>query len=1084
MKVNIPKKQLDPKQIELCNLFEKIGNELCSFYIDIHRVKTNNELHTRTPISAHLARELDGGLRDIFANRKEAKEYCNCKKPSFKDNICSCCSKIKKPTHKETISQMLNLKIEHEIVKKWHELTQKFPSLAHRNNVYGDPRNFAEFESIWKEYEELLKYAFGSSSDVLNRIDSLIKEDFPAPKVKNSLSGLIKESPFEPYFFSNLKKVKWLKPLNEVGFFNPADNPKPKLTEDGKGYYILSWSVFRYLEWVSENLPTDNENVVKELVSIIDAIINYRGEKGERIQNFRTDFGIFKILNNIPSDYIKEEHIDFIQNSLDINFHGGLIGSELSKGFITKLIQENNKKLLLKLIDIICSFKKINNSIEPLIEEYWFAELIKKHKDELAKYSGKDIIEIIITKINEIKKEDTNSFSVAWIPTIEAHEQKSFPERYESQLIDLLVECLVNLTNENLVQKTKDLLKNKIDILKRIGFYLINLKFDLLKDLFFALDYNPLEDFYSKHELYELLESNATTFSDDQVDIIIKWIENKKYYLDGVKDEEKESVLAYRKKEWYLALVASTNKSVQENYTKYNEINDTKPEHPGFVSWSTTWMGESTPMEEFQIEKSTVDELVKAIKNFKEEDKGFKKPTVRGFADTIQKDVEKQPSKYYESLDKFKEVDLAYVCSIVRGFINICRKNNDKKEGEIIALDWEKILNFLNGQIDDSFWKMESHGEFNYRDWFISEVANLIEDGTKHDRTAFDVKLLPIAKEILLKLTKHDIFYPINGDDYVSFALNSTEGKILDAMLNYSLRVYGVVEKKWDEDIKKYFTEKITEKKYIEVFTIVGQYLPQFNTLDKKWVASYFDLIFPLGDLNILKASISGLFFNSTVYSNFYSLFKEKGIYKSLLDSWEENNNNLNESLLRHICLGYAEKWEEIKDTTLIKELLGKYDALEEVVRFFWIIAKNIKQDYIARVKELWKYISNNNQDTPINGKLMQLLRIFDELDDVVFDLCIKGAKFVNTHDIHYVIEYLVKYIDFDVEKVGKILLELVKNVDIISEYRKEDAIKIVEKLYSENMKELANEICNKYFEKQGLQFLREIYNINNAQVE
>ena len=169
---------------------------------------------------------------------------------------------------------------------------------------------------------------------------------------------------------------------------------------------------------------------------------------------------------------------------------------------------------------------------------------------------------------------------------------------------------------------------------------------------------------------------------------------------------------------------------------------------------------------------------------------------------------------------------------------------------------------------------MESSGEFNYRDWFISEVANLIEDGTKHDRTAFDVKLLPIAKEILLKLTKHDIFYPINSDDYVSFALNSTEGKILDAMLNYSLRMYRVVEKKWDEDIKKYFTEKITEKKYIEVFTIVGQYLPQFNTLDKKWVESYFDLIFPLGDPNILKASISGLFFNSTVYSNFYSLFK------------------------------------------------------------------------------------------------------------------------------------------------------------------------------------------------------------------
>ena len=360
----------------------------------------------------------------------------------------------------------------------------------------------------------------------------------------------------------------------------------------------------------------------------------------------------------------------------------------------------------------------------------------------------------------------------------------------------------------------------------------------------------------------------------------------------------------------------------------------------------------------------------------------------------------------------------------------------------------------------------------------------MIEDGTKYDRTAFDVKLLPIAKEILLKLTKHNVCYPINNEDYVTFALNSTEGKILDAMLNYSLRKYRVVKKEWDEDIKNYFTKKITEKKHIEVFTIIGQYLPQFYTLDKGWVESNFDLIFPLGNLNILKASISGLLFNPVVYSNFYSLFKEKGIYKFLLDSWEQNNDSLNESLLRHICLGYAERWEELENDSLIKELLKKDDVLEEVVRFFWIISKNIKQDYITRIKKLWKYIFDDNKDSPIVGKLMQWLNIFNELDDDLFNLCVSSAKFVHTYDVHYIIEYLVKYIDSDVKKVGKILSELVGNVNMISDYKKEDVVKIVEKLYSENEKQLADEICNKYFEKQRLLFLREIYNRNNTEVK
>lgn len=213
-------------------------------------------------------------------------------------------------------------------------------------------------------------------------------------------------------------------------------------------------------------------------------------------------------------------------------------------------------------------------------------------------------------------------------------------------------------------------------------------------------------------------------------------------------------------------------------------------------------------------------------------------------------------------------------------------------------------------------------------------------------------------------------------------------------------------------------------------------------------------------------------------------MFKEKGHYKLFLDSWDQNGETINESVLRHLCLGYAEKWEEIEEDTLIKGLLEKPEALEDVVRFFWIASRNIKSDYIIRIKDLWQYIYENNKESQITGKLIQWLRVFDELDEDLFELCLGGAKFVNTHDVHYVIEYLVNYIDSDVGKVGEILLKLVENVKIISEYKKEDVIKIVEKLYFENKKQLANDICKKYFEKQGLLFLREIYNANNIHID
>ncbi len=1091
IEIHIPKNRLDSKQEMLYKYLSIIGSEIASFYLDALNIIKNKEIETKSNLVAHLAREIDGGLRDILASKSVLDENKSLSKEEKKELINEINLELRSKNLTElknisgtiiSICNALDIIKDKELIKKWSVVSAQFHRFAHRSGAFKEARDFNLFKDVWERYEKILSHLIGSSLNMLNRIDNLILKDKPSSEIIRTLPNLFKISTKENYFFSNLKQINWLKPLNEAGFFNPEDNPKPKLTEDKKGYYILSWSVLRYLEWVSENLPPDNEGVVKELVKIIDAIINYKDKDGKRIQNWRTDFAIFKILNNIPSDYIKNEHIDFIKDSLEINFHGGLIGSELSKGFLSKLIADNKKDLFLRLVEVICSYRILDYNLNPLIEEYWFSELIKKHKTELAKYSAKEIIEKIVDVIKEIKKGDPNSFNIVHIPTIESHEQKSFPDKYEARLIDLFVECFSYLDDKILIKEVKKLLDHEFDIFRRVGIYSVSLNFNVLNELFFSLDDNPLENARLKHEIYELFKSHADKFSEKQIKIIIKWIEEKKYYLDEVKPKDKKKILAYHKKIWYFALLSSKNKEIKKLYEKYNKINDIELEHPGFTSWHTTWTGEVSPLQEFELAKTTIDEIIVEIKKFKEE-KGFQKPSIRGFAEAIQKDVEKNPSKYYDSLEKFKDIDLAYLCTIVRAFIDISRNNNQAKK-EIAKLDWDKILKFIDKQLNKSFWELEYSGEFNYRDWFISEVANLIEEGTKQDETAFDTKLLPIAKKILLNLTQHTIFYSIGNEDYVTFALNSTEGKILDAMLNYSLRFYRVVEKKWDEEIKKHFTKRITEKKYLEVFTIIGQYLPQFYTLDKKWIESNFDLIFPLDNFEILKASSSGLFFNPTVYSDFYTMFKDKGQYKLFLDSWEQNGNKINESVLRHICLGYAEKWEEIEDGTLIKKLLEKPGALGEVIRFFWIASKNIKPDYVIRIKELWQYIYENNKELQITGELMQWLRVFDELDDDLFKLCIEGAKFVNTHDVHYVIEYLVKYIDSDVEKAGKILLELVENVEIISEYKKEDVIKIVEKLYLEGKKDLADEICNKYFDKYSFEFLRGLYNANNSNVE
>jgi hypothetical protein len=1085
--IEIPKIVLNKSQEDLLKELRNISDLSSKLYLDIIKLSSIDFLDTKSHLVSHLMRELDSGIRKALAYKEnpellsedEINDIHKVMKKEFKQKGFK--NKPKKPNeYVESICKILDKNKDLKLITEWTLSGSQLHHFAHRGQFNTDVRPFHLIVDIWERYENLLFQIVGSPMALIGIFDKYFTQETPTNEQLGILNNLLEKPNYQSYFYSNLKQRNWLKPLDEKNFFNPSDNPKPQPTEDGNGYYILSWSIFRYLEWVSNNLP-DDDNYIKGLVKIIDAIIAYK-EDEKRINNFRTDFSIYKILTNIQSKYVTNDHIKFIKDSLEMHFHGGMISAELSRGFITKLISEDNKEILLELVDVACSYVKTNGDVESLMETYWFKELVEKHKTELADYVGLEISDLLIKKIKEIKTEDPHSFSIVWIPTIDTHEQKSFSDRYESQLLDLLIECLKKLPDEDLLKYSEQLIKSEFDILKRIGFYLIGVKFDILKDIFFNLDFNPLEDLNTKHEIYELLKLNAEEFSDEQIEVLVKWIEENEYYLDDVKEEDKDYVLAYRKKEWYLSLLKSENKSVQDNYSKYDEINDETPEHPGFVSWHTSWAGESTPMEEFQIENSTIAELIKVIKEFKEE-KGFRTPTVRGFADTIQRDVEKQPSKYSDSLDLFKEVDLAYLCAIARGFINLGTKNIQEHKLHV-ELDWDKILNFLNRFIDDSFWSADHTGEFNYKEWFVAEVARLIEAGTKQDETAFDVKLLPLAKEILLKLTTHEFYYEMNTEDHVNYTLNSTEGKILDAMLNYSLRVYRQVEKKFDNDIKAHFEKKLNEKKYLEVYTTLGQYLPHFNTLDKEWVSSKFDLIFPMDNDMILNASISGLFFNSTVYAEFYKLLKEKGIYKKILDNWASNRKNTNESLLRHICLGYAEKWEEIQDGSLIKNLLEIYDSLDEIVRFFWIIAKNMKTEYKPRVKALWKHITDNNPNTQVTGKIMEWLNIFDELDDNLFNLCMAGAKYVEGHHAHYIIEYLLKFLDDKSEEVGKILLEMVRNINLISDYKKEDVIKIVETLYNNQNKQLADDICNQYFDKQNLLFLRELYAINNSSTE
>jgi hypothetical protein len=119
-------------------------------------------------------------------------------------------------------------------------------------------------------------------------------------------------------------------------------------------------------------------------------------------------------------------------------------------------------------------------------------------------------------------------------------------------------------------------------------------------------------------------------------------------------------------------------------------------------------------------------------------------------------------------------------------------------------------LKFISDLIaSDEFWS-ETPGtaSYIYRDQLIGQIADLIKEGTKDDRHAFDQKLLPHAEKILLILAEKTDSHIEEDKDFMYLALNSPKGQVFSSMVNYSLRhsrLLGKDAERWVKPIKQYF---------------------------------------------------------------------------------------------------------------------------------------------------------------------------------------------------------------------------------------------------------------------------------------
>ena len=1095
--------ELTPRQLEIYRNLKDIGPEIAAFYLDGIKILQNKELETAANLLAHVAREIDGGLRNILAERRKEELEFTIRTPddetltyekeeegTIKFDINTpgtvklTYKKIAK--HKPSILQSLGIDEPSPIAERWIEVTGKFSKFVHRHGAWKSPRSREEFEYLWYDFEEVLADLVGSYLNLLNRLDRILAYKAPTDDIMGTLSNLLESDARRAYFFKELKYPTWLDPLKETGWFNPEENPLPYEAPDNPGYYRTPvWYALEYVEKVAHH----PECPVDVLVGIVNTIVDYINDTGKRIENDSTNRRLIEIIGTFPIDRIEHKHISFMSTALKY----GWVSRTISEIILPKLLSEREKDLSLDLLKVMFDARVVNHRIRPAMEEYWLKEAIKQQEQAISELCGFEAALIVRDQMRTLVDEGVHSFD--FIERIEVEPSYGRRQRYAELLVSFTCRLFHLASPDTIAETVKSLLKETVAASRdhqytkgysatfgRIALNVIIHHYDHLKSLFWEWKGNPLEEYELKPQLYQLIETCCLRFDESEIEQILHWIESHQYIRQLAEDnEENAKVAAIYKREWLTALLRTGNEKVVAAYQEYEQINPKRIESPGLSRAIKIGYEEVNVMTVAKLSEMSNAEI--AQHDFQEE------YWSRRWVNALRECVTANPQRFTDDLQPFQDVRNRYQYSILSGLLKAW---SDKRE-----FDWGALFEFIHQILSsEQFWTEPSEEPFNYRDWIISITADLIAEGTSDDKHAFDVQLLPLAEKILMVLVKKVEPSVSTLEDLSSEVLDSVRGKVFSAMLQYALRYARINNPKqkirWPRAIREDFTKRLNRsvKPSFEFSFTLGNYLLDLLDLDKEWVVGNIDRIFPQQDESHWEAAFSGYLFLPRTSEDLYFLLKKRGDYQKALNTDFADQKVLGR-LIEHICWDWIEDREILNDkTSLIYQLInsGNPKLLSGMVDFFPRRQYNTPDKIKSKVKPAWRtlieVLSQNSSTVEyqeILGSLSGWLELIDKIDVEALEWLKLSAKYVEQGaNSVFFLEALREHVPQTPREVGVIYLEMLNN-EVYPDYPPTDIQEIIRILCNQGYKEEAAKICDLYAKagfdaKVGFDFLRPLY--------
>ena len=529
--------ELNARQREIYQNLKSIGPEIAAYYLDGIRILQREDLETSASLLAHVAREIDGGLRDILSEDPEEKLEFVIRVPDdetlqfkgkredtfeFTINIPGTVEVTYKdiPRHRVSILRSLGIDNLSPLAERWISVTRNFARFAHRHGAWRSPRRIEDFKGLWLEFEGVLADLVGDYLNLLDRLDRIQTAE-PTRERRGALRNLLESEVRRAYFFSKLESLTWLEPLKEDGWFDPDRNPMPQESPDQPGYYYSSrWHALEYVVKIS-NHP---ECPIDTLVDIVNAITD---ESRERIDNGRTDLDTVKIISTFPIDRIKPQYITFMGAALKSIQKYGLMDQEIGLTILPKLLDGGKQELTLALLSIMLEVESVNGRIRPIMNEHRLEEAFKKHGEAIANVCGVEAAQISLAQIRSLAAEDFSVFH--FIHPVESDLSHLSRADYAELLVSFTSSIIQSAEPVSITETIQSLLQEPHIIIRRVAVRAITDHYSNLKHLFWKWEGNPLDEIGLEPEVSQLIQANSHTFSESEMEQILQWIESTQY---------------------------------------------------------------------------------------------------------------------------------------------------------------------------------------------------------------------------------------------------------------------------------------------------------------------------------------------------------------------------------------------------------------------------------------------------------------------------------------------------------------------------------------------------------------------------